>query len=263
MKSALHKILNVIITVGFVTCLSNSNPEIAFGASESSNSLQSLVPQPVNIDIYDTVVFDISQADISGNTIEFPVYFLTNDVINALDFSLKYNDVDFLYDTIININSSLQSNSFYNANDSTIRYTSFSLTSIPNNTPQVLVKFTILSGTQFCMADVNTLRGYLNGDECSIKVIECQPSAVGELNGEALQYYISPNPASDFINVTVSRNSTLHLLSADGKQVISEISNIKANESKAIDVRNLAHGIYLVKIFSDNFLATKKIIISK
>ena len=52
------------------------------------------------IDNLDTVVFDLSQAIIVSNKVSFPVYVLSDETINSLDFSFMYNQNNLLFDSI-------------------------------------------------------------------------------------------------------------------------------------------------------------------
>ena len=116
-------------------------------AQNGSNRVQT-------IDALDTVVFDLSQAVINGNNVEFPVSIISDDTINSLDFSLKYNQINLSYDTIIDLTTYLQSFAFYNNNDSTLRFTSYCFQAISHDTSLVSIHFNMLSA-QIANADFN------------------------------------------------------------------------------------------------------------
>ena len=78
---------------------------------------------------------------------------------------------------------------------------------------------------------------------------------------------VSPNPASDFINLafnaTVSAVS-VSLVNGNGKMVFTKNSSIiAAGETINIPVQNLPKGLYFVKIKTQDNLATEKIVISR
>src|SRR5258705_13399327 len=82
-------------------------------------------------DLQDTVVFDLANANMQSSYAEFPVYFLSDDVINAVDFSLTYNTAGLAFDSIVRLANYL--NVTYNevkASDTTVYYTSYSLQTI-------------------------------------------------------------------------------------------------------------------------------------
>ena len=130
---------------------------------------QSTSQRAQTINALDTVVFDLSQSVITGNNVWFPVSILSDDTIYALDFSLKYNQNNLAYDSIINLTNYLQPFSYYNSNDSTWRFTSNSLQQITNDTPLVSVSFNLIGGL-LTNSDLYTIKAYLNGTQCSIKL---------------------------------------------------------------------------------------------
>lgn len=214
------------------------------------------------IDPLDTVIFDVSQATIiNGNYIDIPVSFTSDDVINALDFSLKYNETNLLYDTIIDNTGFIQMTEFYNPNDSTIRFSSNSFTTYGNLTTIVYIRFKLL-GLQMTSSDLNTLFAYLNGSSCSIKLIGGSiVLGMGEFeNNDFAKFY--PNPASDLITIETSENATIELADISGREIILK-STINANQKKEINIQNLISGIYFVKIYTDKFVSIKKIVIDK
>src|SRR6267378_1153823 len=122
------------------------------------------------VDTKDTVVFDLSQAVIVGNSMDIPVSVLSDDTINSLDFSMKFNQAKLTYDTLINNASYLQSLAFFNKTDSTLRATSNSLQQYGNNTPLMAIRFRFISVCNISKADFNSVAVYLGGKPCSFKV---------------------------------------------------------------------------------------------
>lgn len=123
------------------------------------------------INAADTVVFDLSRASCVGTFFVVPVSFKSNDVIYAIDFSMKYNLSKITYDSIINhYPASVSASANYNTGDSTLRFTSFCLSNMAHDTPIVSVKFNLISGT-VGVSDFNNLHAYLNGDACCYKII--------------------------------------------------------------------------------------------
>ncbi len=151
------------------------------------------------INQFDSVFFDIAQAVINGSSVEFPVYFRSDDVINSLDFAFKYNQTHLEYDTIINLTSYIEPLSYYNPNDSTVRLTSYSFTQpYSNDTPLVIVRFTLLSG-QLCSNDLDSVSALLNGDACAYLVSDCL-SGLFDAPAE-VPMNLFPNPASDWVTI--------------------------------------------------------------
>ncbi|MCX6190535.1 MAG: peptide-N-glycosidase F-related protein [Bacteroidetes bacterium] len=72
---------------------------------------------------------------------------------------------------------------------------------------------------------------------------------------------IYPNPSSKNITVQlndIDENATLSVLDITGKSVYEVLLN---HSETAVDIKNLSHGIYLVKVISNGRLYTEKVII--
>jgi hypothetical protein len=54
-------------------------------------------PKLLTIDFADSVIYDLSNAALVGNQYSFLVSIKSNDTINALDFSFKYNQLKLQY----------------------------------------------------------------------------------------------------------------------------------------------------------------------
>src|SRR4051812_1072432 len=79
------------------------------------------------VDHNDSLIFDISQAIINGNQIDIPVLIHSDDTIYAVDFALTYDHSILTFDSVLNTTPYIQSFYYYNAGDSTLRFTSNSL----------------------------------------------------------------------------------------------------------------------------------------
>ncbi|MEO8087406.1 MAG: T9SS type A sorting domain-containing protein [Bacteroidota bacterium] len=129
------------------------------------------------IDAGDTVVFDLSGASCIGNSILVPVSFISDDSIYAIDFSMKYDELKIVFNTIVGLLPNVNTSAFFNPADSTLRFSSFSMWAIPQDTPVVFVKFD-MTVNAITESDFNTIHVYLNGDTCSYKFIPPSPPAV-------------------------------------------------------------------------------------
>lgn len=79
---------------------------------------------------------------------------------------------------------------------------------------------------------------------------------VEELSGEKINIY--PNPATEYIMANTCGNGTIEIFDMTGKLVSS--SNI-TKTSQVIDIRNLQHGIYFVKVTNNKNTFTQKLVI--
>lgn len=203
-------------------------------------------------------MFDLSQADTSSAFFDVPVSILSDDTVNALDFSFKYNQLDFDYDSIIDLTNHLQTFSYYNPFDSTLRFTSNSFQRYENDTALVLIKFNRLFG-QFCINDLNTVKVYMNGDMCSFKIIDCLQLGINSVQNGKQQIVVYPNPASQNVVIDIYDNAQLQLLAADGRCL--KHSYLFANQKNKVSLEMIPNGLYFVKIYNNDFSEIKKLII--
>jgi hypothetical protein len=207
------------------------------------------------IDAGDTVVFDISQSQIAGNKVSFPVYIVSDDTINALDFSLVYDEMNFSLDTILNLTTYLQP--VYNYNLGTLYFTSYSLQQIDHNANLVSIKMNML-GHYLCSDDLSSLLVYLNGDACSVRVIECLTDAVAEHVNKSFQVF--PNPATDKLNIVCDFNSEVQLKDIKGSVVFSKVND--HSDAMHVDVSQLPQGVYVLSVRQNEKVSYQKVLIN-
>lgn len=209
------------------------------------------------IDAGDSVVFDLSQVNLGASPIEVPVSIISDDTIYALDFSLKYDHIALEYDTIMDIPSYLVSLSYYNTNDSTLRYTSYSLQPCDTLTPLVLVRFNLLTAT-FGNTNLYSLKAYLNGNQCSIKVILPTIQSVSEVVAD--QFNLFPNPASNSATIECKEPFTVEVYNQLGEVGNPYLDNLQ-NNSVQLNLNTLKSGMYLIKLKSTNGVSIKKLFV--
>lgn len=215
---------------------------------------------PLIINAGDTVVFDLSNATIVGNYIQFPVSILSDDVVNALDFALKFNYPSFTYDSTFNLTSYISPFGYFNPTDSTLRLTSNSLQTYANNTPLLSIRFNIGSGFTCSDINLNTITVYLNGDPCSFKVINCTPISTGISAASAASELLTvyPNPATDFFQVDYNSNSAKEIImvvfDSNGRKIIDEKHSIvEGTNTIKKDVHKFKSGMYFVQLIDSKY----------
>ena len=149
--------------------------------------------------------------------------------------------------------------SYYNTYDSTLRYTSSSFENFGIDTALASVRFVTLSGF-IDMNDLNNIHAYINGTECSFKIINSLPILIREKEIVPVSINIYPNPARDELNIVPHENVSILLLDINGRQVFA-CENLQANQNFKIMTRNYSDGIYLLEIFNGENSMIKKIII--
>ena len=237
----------------------NGNGEIIHRFQNISDDF--LINRSFIIDQYDTVVFDLSLAIRNGSYIDIPVYILSDDSIFSLDFSLKFDHSKLEYDTIIDNATYLQSLSYYNPSDSTIRYTSSSFQNYGNDTALVSIRFNTFSG-QIESQDLNNIFAYLNGSSCSFKVINSLPTFIIKNSETRNRLKIFPNPVSEILNIRAEENVFIQLFDINGRLLFFQ-ANILAHQNFELVTQDFMDGTYLLKVFNENILIIKKIVIEK
>lgn len=228
---------------------------ISIAGSTDNSYLQT----PETINTGDTVVFDLAQAVINGTFIEIPVFILTDDTINALDFSLKYNHTNLLYDTILDLTTHLSTLSYYNPSDSTIRFTSNSFTAYAKATPLVALRFDMLTMQMFS-TDLYTLKGYLNGIACSVKLTGSGLTiGIPTINQINIKIYPSPSKG-DFTISSGEFIKKITVFNALGDNVYQN-SNCWS-QLIFVELQDYENGIYFLKTETDSGSSTHKIILS-
>ena len=205
------------------------------------------------------IVFDLSPSLIHDGYIDIPVSVIGNQNINSLDFSLSFNESELTFNSIVNLNNYILSTSNINSNDRIFRFTSNSFTNYELNKPLISVRFN-LNSNKFSIDDLNLLEGYLNGNRVNIDVVNSDLNMITENNKNSIKINVYPNPSIGTINVIVSENADIQLLDINDRQVYFR-PDIFPNQMLEINTGNLANGIYLMKVYSKDYIAMKKIII--
>ena len=220
---------------------------------------QSSISNQSTIDLFDTVVFDLSRAVLNGDTIQFPVSILSDDSVFSLDFSLKYNHSDFIYDSTIDLTNNLQALSYYNVADSTVRFTSSSFQKYVNDSSILSIRFIIIAGPIDTM-DFNNVHALLNGAVCSVKLINPLPVFISNVDNQNENLIVYPNPTSEILNILVNQNSNCQLFELNsGKLVFSH--EICANQKFEMALPEMAIGLYLMKVYNGFFSTGRKVLI--
>ena len=225
-----------------------------------NGNYQTILPDGLLRNETDKVVFDLMHAVIDGNTIDIPVFVQSQNAVNALDFSMQFNDVNIAYNSIVSHASYIQALDNLNADDQTLRFTSNSLQNYDITQPIVSVRFD-MTNNQINANDLRSVVGYINGEEVGVEVTGSLATGIDDINNNNL-VSIYPNPASEILNIVVSENATIELVDLSGKQVIMQ-TNIIANQKHELNVSTIANGVYMIKVYSNTATTTQKIVINK
>lgn len=90
-------------------------------------------------------------------------------------------------------------------------------------------------------------------------------SSIDEIDG-LLTYSVSPNPATQFLNVTASFDQSLdvdlNIITMLGERQ-HLTSSVGKTFNEQVDISNLAQGVYLIELRSANQIAIKRVIVAK
>ncbi|HQK96422.1 MAG TPA: T9SS type A sorting domain-containing protein [Bacteroidia bacterium] len=205
----------------------------------------------------DSVVFDLSQINLSTSPLEIPVSIISDDTIYALDFSLKYDHNALEYDTILDLTTYLMPLSYYNSNDSTVRFTSSSFQPCDTLTPLALVCFNLLTPT-FSNTDLYSLKAYLNGNQCNIKIVFPTILSVPETSTQKFNLY--PNPAINKTTIDGSEEFQLMVFNQLGVSVFPE-TIYSQNNSATLNLESLKSGMYFFEVKNKKGTSVKKLFV--
>ncbi|HRH04039.1 MAG TPA: T9SS type A sorting domain-containing protein [Bacteroidia bacterium] len=237
------------------------------GSTVITNNIRLNNGRFTSIDLFDTVHFDLSNAIIATNNLSFPVLISSDDTINSLDFSFKYNHQKFHYDSISTIINSIQPLAFYNPIDSTVRFTSNSFVPYKKDTAIIVIHFSLLAGS-VDSSDVYFVKSYLNGNLCTSSISSMVSTALFDVSSVAvLRPIVYPNPVTGAVNmkgINFSKNATCTLNNLKGEVLFHEFLNSNNSmlyqsqiDNSIIEITlqltglNLKEGMYLLTL-SDN-----------
>ena len=207
----------------------------------------------------DQIVFDFSKANVDGNSVEIPVSIVSSELIRGLDFALKFNEEKLTFNEVVSTSSKIDGYSFYDTNDKTLRYTSDNMSNFDLNTKVVSVRFDLSKGS-INVNDITSTMGMLNGKQ--VNVVLKNAAGVSEIKGATTNVNIFPNPTTGLLNIVASENSTVEITDLTGKQVLFQTA-LNANVKQEFNVSDFANGMYIVKVYNENFNSVERIVVNK
>ena len=207
----------------------------------------------------DQIVFDFSKANVDGNSVEIPVSIVSSELIRGLDFALKFNEEKLTFNEVVSTSSNIDGYSFFDTNDKTLRYTSDNMSNFDLNTKVVSVRFDLSKGS-INVNDITSTMGMLNGKQ--VNVVLKNAAGVSEIKGATTNVNIFPNPTTGLLNIVASENSTVEITDLTGKQVLFQTA-LNANVKQEFNVSDFANGMYIVKVYNENFNSVERIVVNK
>ena len=206
-----------------------------------------------------TIYINLDQAKLGAGYIDIPVSIMSNDNIVSLDFQTKFNENVLSFDKVVSTASYLtDALANYAQDDKTLRFTSNSRKQYEVDKTIVTVRFNTLTGV-VSNADLFSLAGFLNGDKAKIELKGNITTGISttSANISVLAY---PNPANSILNVVSPERAVVELMDLQGRQVIIS-TMVNANEKQEINTSTVAAGMYLLKVYNENFISTQRVVI--
>ncbi len=212
-----------------------------------------------SVPVGDRLVFDFTKAIVNGSTVDVPVSIVSSSPVRSFDFQLTYNESHIAYKEAI-ASKGVDGLGFYNQDDKTLRFTASNTTSFDLNSELLVVRFDLSKGS-IASDDFKTYRALLNGKSANV---ELKSAALGLASIKASENSVSifPNPTTGLLNVVATENSTVEITDLTGKQVMF-VSNLNANVKQEINVSDFSNGLYIVKVYNENFNSVERIVVNK
>lgn len=206
-----------------------------------------------------TIYIHLDEVKVGSGYVDIPVSMVSSAAITSLDFAIQFNEDALRFDKIISSASYLtDAMANYAKDDKTLRFTSNSLQHYETEKAIVTVRFHTLTSI-INERDLFGFSGYLNGDNARTEIKGSIITGVSnsDNNHTVIAY---PNPANDVIHVIVSEKAVVELTDLQNRQVIVPLL-IQGNQKQDLHTENIAPGMYLLKVYNENFISTQRIII--
>jgi len=204
------------------------------------------------------IVFDFANVTVNGSTIEVPVSIEGEKAVKGLDFALKFNEEVLTYKNVVVKSNEIESFSHFNTNDRTLRFTSNDFSNFDKNSNVVSVQFDAAKG-MINLEDLTSVKGMLDGKAVNVELRGLAAGVAALDASNSVKVY--PNPAAGLLNIVAGVNSKVIITDISGKEVIFA-GDLNANMQQAINVSNFANGMYLVKVYNENFNKVERVVIN-
>ena len=205
------------------------------------------------------IIFDFTRAIVNGNSVDVPVSIVSTEDVKALDFAIKFNENELTFNDVVSNSSKIEAFNFFNTDDRTMRFTSNNFSNFALNTEVVNVRLNLSNG-KIKAEDFTSVMGMLNGKQVKVELKEKASGLT--VNAAANSVRIFPNPTNGLLNIVANENSTVEITDLTGKQVMF-VFNLNANVKQEINVSDFSNGMYIVKVYNENFSSVERIVVNK
>jgi hypothetical protein len=205
-----------------------------------------------------TVYFNLDQATTGAGYIDVPVSFISTDNITSLDLAAQFNENVLGFSQVIkNVDYFTDALAHYSPDTKTLKFTSNSRQNYEADKNIISIRFS--TKANIGSGDIFNVAAYLNGSQVKAELKGSITTGIFTSdNNVSVQVY--PNPATSVINVVAPERAVVEVMDLLGKQVIIS-TMVNANQKQEISTENLANGMYMLKVYNDNFVSTQRIVI--
>ena len=202
----------------------------------------------------DYILVDLNNVIVDGTKVSVPVSFISEEPVNAFDIALQVNENTLTYVSNEDTQLGSESESFYNGNDKTYRYTALNMNEFTSNARVSYITFETVDG-KISEKDLSAELGLLNG-----KLTEVRFSKSAELGDNTIDIY--PNPSNGMFTVMSNLDGRVDIIDITGK-LVHPGALVKANQVMEVNMPELSAGVYFVRFYSNDALTSKRIVISE
>lgn len=202
----------------------------------------------------DYILVDLNNVIVEGTKVSVPVSFISEEPVNAFDIALQVNENTLTYVSNEDTQLGSESESFYNGNDKTYRYTALNMNEFTSNARVSYITFETVDG-KISEKDLSAELGLLNG-----KLTEVRFSKSAELGDNTIDIY--PNPSNGMFTVMSNLDGRVDIIDITGK-LVHPGALVKANQVMEVNMPELSAGVYFVRFYSNDALTSKRIVISE
>jgi hypothetical protein len=199
------------------------------------------------------VVLDLAAAKQEGNNFRIPVSFEATEVVNSLDFAVRFNN-NMSYMEMVELDQAAEATSFMNTQDQTLRFSGFNVSDFATgaNVAELVVA---TENGKLTEKDIIVDLAILNGKPVDMKFAKSTEAIQQSLN---VQVY--PNPNNGSFAVESVEGAFVAIYDMNGR-MIAEQGQIPASGKLTVNLSKVNAGVYFVQVQNANFSTMKKVIV--
>lgn len=234
------------------------NGSFAAYSAANSNTTNPFRPSLNN----DKLVIDLSNATSNGNSIEVPLTFVSSTNVTSIDFSMKFDESNLSYNSVVNYPSVASPVAYFSPITKMLKFDVINSngSDFAANKAVASIRFEskngVIDSDQF-----NSLVGYINGEVVPFEVVN-KTVGINNLPHSESSVNIFPNPTNGIINITSFSDANVEVCDITGKEVLFQ-TTVSASKTEQINVSNFVNGVYVVKIYNNDFITIKKVVLNK